>query len=103
MTGKTDWRGKVDADGVPVNTLSNGRKFQFLILITQKDLGHWNQWLINKGDKDRLQFLTLCNWLVEHQDDSGGWDTWRAFQDAAVFELFCHDVGPGTISVVTGI
>jgi len=71
---------EVDADGVPVNTLSNARKFQFPILITQKALGHWDQWLMKNNDKDKRQFLILCNWLLERQDESGGWDTWQLFQ-----------------------
>jgi len=79
LTGKILWTGEIDADGVPVNTLSNGRKFQFPILITQKALGHWDRWLIKKDDKDKRQFLILCNWLLEHQDESGGWDTWQAY------------------------
>jgi len=79
LTGKILWTGEVDANGVPVNTLSNGRKFQFPISITQKALGHWDWWLIKKDDKDRRQFLTLCQWLLEHQDESGGWDTWQSF------------------------
>lgn len=80
LTGKILWTGEIDADGVPVNTLSNGRKFQFPILITQKALGHWDRWLAEKDDKDKQQFLILCNWLLEHQDESGGWDTWQPFQ-----------------------
>jgi len=80
LTGKTLWTGEVDADGVPVNTLSNGRKIQFPILITQKALGHWDQWLVKKDDSDKLQFLTLCNWLLAHQDESGGWDTWQVIK-----------------------
>ena len=79
LTGKILWTGEVDSDGVPVNTLSNGRKFQFPILITQKALGHWDRWLTEKDDKDKQQFLILCNWLLEHQDESGGWDTWQSF------------------------
>ena len=79
LTGKILWTGEVDAEGVPVNTLSDGRKFQFPILITQKALGHWDRWLMKKDDKDKQQFLILCNWLLEHQDESGGWDTWQSF------------------------
>jgi len=79
LTGKILWTGEVDADGVPVNTLSNGRKLQFPISITQKALGHWDWWLIKKDNKDRRHFLTLCQWLLEHQDGSGGWDTWQNF------------------------
>jgi heparosan-N-sulfate-glucuronate 5-epimerase len=77
LTGKIHWTGEVDSDGVPVNTLSDGRKFQFPILITQKALGHYDQWLLEKDDKNRLQFLTLCHWLLEYQDEKGGWDTWQ--------------------------
>lgn len=80
LTGKTQWTGEVDADGVPVNILSNGQKIQFPILITQKALGHWDRWLKKKEDEDKSQFLTLCNWLVEHQDDKGGWDTWQTLR-----------------------
>ncbi len=79
LTGKILWTGEVDAQGVPVNTLSDGRKFQFPISITQKALGHWDRWLMKKDDKDKQQFLILCNWLLEHQDESGGWDTWQSF------------------------
>ena len=80
LTGKTLWMKEVDAKGVPVNILSNGQMIQFPILITQKALGHWDQWLIKKEDEDKSQFLTLCNWLAEHQDDKGGWDTWQALR-----------------------
>ncbi len=78
LTGKIHWTGEVDRDGVPVSTLSDGRKIQFPILLTQKALGHYDQWLAEKDDKNRLQFLTLCRWLSEHQDESGGWNTWQA-------------------------
>ena len=80
VTGKTLWSGEVDRDGVPVNTLSNGHKFQHPILISLKALGHWDQWLMKKDDEDKREFLTLCNWLVEHQHDNGGWDTWKFFE-----------------------
>lgn len=80
FTAKTQWTKEVDSSGAPVNTLSNGQKIQFPILICQKALGHWDRWLIEESDADRLQFLTLCEWLVQHQDENGGWDTWQAFR-----------------------
>ena len=80
LTGKTAWAGETDQNGVPVNTLSNGRKLQFPILITQKALGHWDRWLMEKNETDRSQFLSLCDWLMEHQDENGGWDTWQVLR-----------------------
>lgn len=73
VTGKTIWTKEVDEDGVPVNLLSNGQRIQFPTMINQKALGHWDRWLIKKDDKDKREFLTLGNWLLEHQDEAGGW------------------------------
>ena len=86
FTGKTVWTKEVDEDGVPVNTLSNGKKLQFPTLIIQKALGHWDQWLIKKDDKDRTEFLTLCNWLLKHQEENGGWDTWQVIKEKPILK-----------------
>jgi len=79
LTHKTNWNGKTDENGVPVNTLSNGKSCQFPITITQKALGHWDNFLINNNKDDKIKFLTISNWLVQNQDDNGGWNTWEAF------------------------
>jgi len=81
VTGKTIWTKEVDKDGVPVNLLSNGQRIQFPTMINQKALGHLDRWLIKKDDKDKREFLILCNWLLEHQDERGGWAIQRAFRE----------------------
>jgi len=79
LTHKARWSGHLDAAGIPYYVLSDGRKFWFPILITQKALGHWDRWLLEADEQDKKQFLLLCDWLVEHQDQAGGWDTWRGY------------------------
>jgi len=80
MTGKTEWTGRTDQDGIPNHLLSNGNLIYFPIFITQKALGHWDRWLLDNSEADREQFLLLTQWLVGRQDDRGGWDTWSPFE-----------------------
>jgi len=76
LTGKTRWTGKVERDGLPFNTLTNGKVVRFPILLCQKALGHWDQWLMEGGTEDRDLFLRTATWLEQTQDSMGGWDTW---------------------------
>lgn len=66
----------MDADGIPLVVLSDGKQCHFPITVTQKALGHWDRWVIEKAEADKLEFLRLCDWLTKSQDCRGGWDTW---------------------------
>ncbi len=76
LTGKTNWNGKTDANGLPLSTLSNRRLIHFPILLCQKALGHWDLWLMQPAEEHRQSFLAIAAWLLETQDVNGGWDTW---------------------------
>jgi heparosan-N-sulfate-glucuronate 5-epimerase len=75
MTGKADWQGGVDNDGIAYIELSNGKTVYFPVMLCQKALGHWDRWLMQKRDQDREEFLLIANWLKECQDSNGGWNT----------------------------
>lgn len=76
LTGKANWRGKLDKNGLPFNTLTNGKPVYFPVVLCQKALGHWDLWLLNQREEDRQQFLKIATWLQQTQDTMGGWDTW---------------------------
>lgn len=76
LTGKTKWNGETDIEGIPLNTLINGRKIYFATTIVQKALGHWDCWLLNEDEFHKKEFLKLCHWLIIHQDENGGWPLW---------------------------
>jgi hypothetical protein len=87
LTSKTVWTGEVDGDGIPVNTLSDGRKVQLPIVLAHKALGHYDRWLIDNKVEDRTQFLALCKWFIDNQDEKGGWGTWKRLtaQDEMIY------------------
>lgn len=74
LTGKTNWKGGVDSDGIPVNILMDGRKVYFMTTIIQKALGHYDMWLLTKNKKDYEEFIKLSYWIVGKQDNEGGWE-----------------------------
>jgi len=76
LTGKTNWLGETDEEGIPINLLADGRKVYFATTIVQKALGHWDRWLLGEGDNHKGEFLKLCYWLLARQDENGGWVLW---------------------------
>jgi len=76
LTCKTLWNGQIDVEGVPVNILDDGRRVYFATTIAQKALGHWDKWLLDRDEKDKSAFLSLCRWLLVRQDRRGGWPVW---------------------------
>ena len=76
LTAKARWCGPVDDKGIPVNVTEDGRKVYFATTIAQKALGHWDMWVITKNPVEREVFLKLGDWLVENQDERGGWPLW---------------------------
>jgi len=78
LTLKCQWRGNTDDEGVPVNMLQDGRKVYFVTTVVQKALGHWDKWLLSDSEKERNEFFKLCQWLLDRQDEKGGWPVWDA-------------------------
>jgi len=76
LTAKTHWAGHTDDEGIPVNILADGRRVYFATTVVQKALGHWDKWLLTRDDTDREEFLRLCRWLLDKQDNNGGWSIW---------------------------
>lgn len=76
LTGKTNWRGATDHEGIPLSVLTDGRKIYFTTTVAQKALGHWDRWLLEGAQGDRDEFKKLADWLVQRQDARGGWPVW---------------------------
>lgn len=77
LSTKVRWDGLLDQHGIPVNKILESKKpVYFATTIVQKALGHYDCWLMAKRDGDWTDFISLCDWLVENQDRSGGWDVW---------------------------
>jgi hypothetical protein len=76
LTGKTNWNGMLDTEGIPYNILANGKKIYFPTTIIQMALGYYDRWIIEKDPYDYKQFIKLTDWIVAKQDENGGWDVW---------------------------
>ena len=74
MTGKINWQGLLDEDGIPVNQLFDGSTCYFPITIAQKALGHYDKYLLENDKEDLKEFIKICDWLVKMQDEKGGWE-----------------------------
>jgi hypothetical protein len=85
VTGKTNWKGKVDQNGIPINTLTSGKTAYLPVLLCQKALGHWDLWLTHAEEEQQRQFVKIAHWLKTNQDELGGWDTFGALGKAAQY------------------
>lgn len=74
MTGKTRWAGLLDDEGIPLNQLLDGTVRYFHTTIIQKALGHHDLYILNQDNRHLDEFLKICNWLINNQDEKGGWD-----------------------------
>ena len=68
LTGKAQWTGPCDPEGLPLLTLSNGSRILFPIMLCQKALGHWDLWMIRSREEDRKSFLGVARWLRDRCD-----------------------------------
>lgn len=93
VTHKADWKKDTDENSIPYRMLSNGRKFYFPILISQKALAHWDLWLLNSSKNDREEFVKLADWFCENQDDNYGWDTWFPIKGQELFKYSAMSQG----------
>ncbi|HEV2208271.1 MAG TPA: D-glucuronyl C5-epimerase family protein [Verrucomicrobiae bacterium] len=75
LTGKTQWHGLADPAGIPLSKLSNGLVTYLPVLLCQKALGHWDCSLMGDDGNHLHQFLSIANWLVDNQDQDGGWNS----------------------------
>ena len=73
LTGKTKWKGLLDHEGIPINQFGNGSTSYFPTTITQKGLGHYDQYILTGDCKEFDEFIKICNWLIKIQDKEGGW------------------------------
>ncbi len=75
LTGKTEWRGACDQDGIPIEQQRTKAFVYHPITIFQKALGHWDCFIVDEhlNASHYADFLTLCEWALIHQDARGGW------------------------------
>lgn len=100
LTGKADWRGETDGEGVPVNVLTDGARVYFPITIAQMALGLHDRWLETGRADARERFLSLAGWLERNQDERGGWNNpWARLRPSCVSGCSAMAQGQG-ISVL---
>ncbi len=80
---KTEWKGELK-DGIPIMDFGNKRTY-FMINVLQKALGHWDRYLLYKSEKDKKEFIKLCEFSLNVQDEKGGFKIW---DDIGVSEFF---------------
>lgn len=73
MTGKIQWNGSIDKEGIPLIQMHDGSLHYFPTTIIQKALGHHDQYLFTKNPREQDEFSKLCDWLLRTQDDKAGW------------------------------
>jgi len=76
MTHKTHWEGQKDDNGIPLITLSSGKSVYSFVTIIQKALGHYDKWLLQNSQTDHDEFLRIVDFMLDTQDELGGWDLW---------------------------
>jgi len=59
--------------GIPLLPVPGGRLTYHPTAICQEALGHYELWLKSRHPEDLKALLDASNWLVETQDDNGGW------------------------------
>lgn len=70
LTGKAEWKGPVDGQGLPLNELGDKRIY-FATTLFQKALGHWDLWLITNDETHLSEFLKLAQWALETRMSMG--------------------------------
>jgi heparosan-N-sulfate-glucuronate 5-epimerase len=77
LSSKTEWH-LVDHAGLPLVRLPSGKHVYHPIMLLQKALGHWDNWLSSEPQSAQhwTSFLQIARWALDSQDDNGGWETW---------------------------
>ena len=74
LTGKVSEKTELDINGIPINTTHNLKKIYFYISIAQYAIGNYDMFLSTKNETYLLNFIKVSEWLLEHQDEKGGFD-----------------------------
>jgi len=69
-------RQALDEKGIPIHWLSNGRKVYLPTAVAQYGLGAYDVYLESGAQQARDAFISAANWLLDEQDERGGWDVW---------------------------
>ncbi len=68
----------LDPHGTPLNVLASGRKIYFATNVAQYGLGAFDLFLDTGSNEHLKKALSSADWLIDNQDDRGGWDVWKA-------------------------
>ena len=74
LTGKVNDQTMLDERGIPVNLIEGGSTVYFPISIFQYALGLWDLYLLKGEEKNKIHFLTICEWMIDHQAENGSWN-----------------------------
>lgn len=69
-------RQALDERGIPVHWLSDGRKIYLPTAVAQYGLGAYDVYLESSAQEAKDAFISTANWLLNEQDEQGGWDVW---------------------------
>jgi len=81
---KAKWTGERDEQGIPVSKTTLGKRIYFPTTIIQYGLGHYDLWLETHQESHLQEVLKVAEWLLAHQDESGGWDVFGKIQVGAL-------------------
>ncbi|SEK29849.1 D-glucuronyl C5-epimerase C-terminus [Nonomuraea pusilla] len=69
----TTWRRiSIGPDGIPLSTYDFGT-FQYPVEVAQYGMENYSKWVTTGQESYRAKAETVARWLLEHQDDAGGW------------------------------
>ena len=77
LTNKVKYSNTLDEKSIPVNFNHNGEKVYFPIAIAQVGLGAYDLFLLTKETSHCEKFINAANWLLDNQEEDGGWDAFE--------------------------
>jgi hypothetical protein len=101
LTGKADWPGESDQQGVPLSILAKNRCY-WPTTVLQKGLAHWDLWLesARSSSEDYKGFHAAADWALDHQDENGGWAHPVPLHPRALSEYSCMSQGQASSLLV---
>lgn len=65
----------LNTDELPLYTVPSGKKVTFPVDIFQYGLGAYDLYLLTHDSHYLRKFMQCCSWAIEHQEESGAWNT----------------------------
>ncbi|EIW00667.1 D-glucuronyl C5-epimerase family protein [Thermoanaerobacter siderophilus] len=95
LTLKINWHGETDKRGLPMNVKMDGEKIYFPTTVIQYGLGNYDLYLLTKQDIYFEQFWKSVDWVVNEQDELGGWDVFERIGSKKFYKYSAMTQGEG--------